>query len=160
MAFLLPGGGAQYTGMGAELYRGCAPYRDVVDHCAGILRPVLGRDLRDTLFGSGTTDPGVLGLLSVVVTEYALATVLMERGARPDAMIGHSVGEYTAACLAGVMDLEDMLPLVAERARLMVAAGGATVSVALGEAELRHAADRRPLAQRGERTGRLHGRGQ
>ncbi|MFM9699946.1 type I polyketide synthase [Streptomyces europaeiscabiei] len=137
MAFLLPGGGAQYTGMGAELYRGCAPYRDVVDHCAGILRPVLGRDLRDTLFGSGTTDPGVLGLLSVVVTEYALATVLMERGARPDAMIGHSVGEYTAACLAGVMDLEDMLPLVAERARLMVAAGGATVSVALGEAELR-----------------------
>ncbi|MPY58312.1 type I polyketide synthase [Streptomyces spongiae] len=137
VAFLLPGGGAQYTGMGAELYRGCAPYRDVVDHCAGVLLPVLGQDLRDTLFGSGTTDPGVLGLLSVVVTEYALATVLMERGARPDALIGHSLGEYTAACLAGVMDLQDMLPLVAERARLMVAAGGATVSVALGEEELR-----------------------
>ncbi|MFJ9153074.1 type I polyketide synthase [Streptomyces sp. NPDC102270] len=137
VAFLLPGGGAQYTGMGAELYRDCAGYRDVVDHCAAVLRPVLGRDLRDTLFGSDTTDPGVLGLLSVVVTEYALATVLMQRGARPDAMIGHSLGEYTAACLAGVMDLEEMLPLVAERARLMVAAGGATVSVALGEDELR-----------------------
>ncbi|UUU26914.1 type I polyketide synthase [Streptomyces sp. DSM 40750] len=137
VAFLLPGGGAQYTGMGAELYRDCAPYRDVVDHCAGVLRPVLGRDLRDTLFGAGTTDAGVPGLLSVVVTEYALATVLMERGVRPDALLGHSLGEYTAACLAGVMDLEDMLPLVAERARLMVAAGGATVSVALGEEELR-----------------------
>jgi acyl transferase domain-containing protein/thioesterase domain-containing protein len=137
VAFLLPGGGAQYTGMGAELYRGCAPYRDVVDHCAGILRPVLGRDLRDTLFNSGTADAGVRGLLSVVVTEYALATVLMERGVRPDAMIGHSLGEYTAACLAGVMSLEEMLPLVAERGRLMVAAGGATVSVALEEARLR-----------------------
>ncbi|MEI5519541.1 beta-ketoacyl synthase N-terminal-like domain-containing protein [Streptomyces brasiliscabiei] len=136
-AFLLPGGGAHHPGMGAELYRSCAPYRDVVDHCAGILRPVLGRDLRESMYGSDTADPGVLGLLSVVVTEYALATVLMERGVRPDALIGHSLGEFTAACLAGVMELEDMLPLVAERARLMVAAGGATVSVALGEEELR-----------------------
>ncbi|MFE7898204.1 type I polyketide synthase [Streptomyces sp. NPDC057424] len=137
LAFLLPGGGAHYPGMGAELYRGCAPYRDVVDHCTGLLRPVLGLDLQDTLFGAGTADDGVPGLLSVVVTEYALATVLMERGVRPDALIGHSLGEYTAACLAGVMDLEEMLPLVAERGRLSVTAGGATVSVALGEERLR-----------------------
>ncbi|NEA98888.1 type I polyketide synthase [Streptomyces sp. SID13726] len=137
VAFLLPGGGVHYPGMGAELYEECAPYRAVVDRCAGILRPVLGRDLREVLFGAGTADSDVPGLLSVVVTEYALATVLMERGVRPDALIGHSLGEYTAACLAGVMDLEDMLLLVAERGRLMVTTRGATVSVALGEAEVR-----------------------
>ncbi|MCX5214400.1 acyltransferase domain-containing protein [Kitasatospora sp. NBC_00240] len=136
VAFLLPGGGTQYVGMGAQLYRDFPDYRDAVDTCARILRPVLGRDLRTALYER--TDPGSAdAFLSLVVTEYATATLMIGRGVRPDAFIGHSLGEYTAACLAGVMSLEEMLPLVAERIRLIASAGGATVSVDLGEAELR-----------------------
>ncbi|MFD0385486.1 acyltransferase domain-containing protein [Streptomyces stramineus] len=136
VAFLLPGGGTQYAGMGAQLYATDPDYRDAVDTCARILRPVLGHDLRTALYarpGLGDVD----GFLSLVVTEYALATMLMRRGVRPDALIGHSLGEYTAACLAGVISLEEMLPLVAERLRLIVSAGGSTLGVALGEGELR-----------------------
>ncbi|MDH6130790.1 phthiocerol/phenolphthiocerol synthesis type-I polyketide synthase E [Kitasatospora sp. MAA4] len=136
VAFLLPGGGTQYIGMGAQLYRDQPLYRATVDRCAAILRPVLGRDLRTALYEH--VEPGsVDAFLALVVTEYALATVLIERGVRPDALIGHSLGEYTAATLAGVMSLEEMLPLIAERIRLIASAGGATVSVALGEADLR-----------------------
>ncbi|MFF9158804.1 type I polyketide synthase [Streptomyces longwoodensis] len=129
VAFLLPGGGTQYPGMGAELYRENAVYRDTVDECARILRPVLGGDLRATLVERGPGDD-TDAFLGLVVTEYALARTLMEAGVRPDALIGHSLGEYTAACLAGVMDLEEMLPLVTERIRLISSAGGATTGVA------------------------------
>ncbi|WP_330319719.1 acyltransferase domain-containing protein [Streptomyces clavifer] len=129
VAFLLPGGGTQYPGMGAELYRDHDVYRDTVDACARILRPVLGADLRDTMFDRRPTDD-TAAFLALVVTEYALARTLMAAGVRPDALIGHSLGEYTAACLAGVIDLDEMLPLVTERIRLIRAAGGATVGVA------------------------------
>ncbi|GAA2264406.1 hypothetical protein GCM10010145_44450 [Streptomyces ruber] len=129
VAFLLPGGGTQYPGMGAELYRGHGVYRDVVDECARILRPALGADVRDALFEQPEPE-NTAAFMSLVVTEYALARTLMEAGVRPDALIGHSLGEYTAACLAGVLDLEDMLPLVTERMRLIASAGGATVGVA------------------------------
>ncbi|MYS31709.1 acyltransferase domain-containing protein, partial [Streptomyces sp. SID7804] len=129
VAFLLPGGGTQYAGMGAGLYQDHAVYRDTVDECARILRPALGTDLRTALFEQ--QHPGdTAAFLGLVVTEYALARTLMEAGVRPDALIGHSLGEYTAACLAGVIDLEDMLPLVTERIRLIASAGGATVGVA------------------------------
>jgi acyl transferase domain-containing protein/thioesterase domain-containing protein len=129
VAFLMPGGGTQYVGMGRELYHNGGVYRDVVDHCAGILRRATGEDLRTALFDRA--EPGsTSALLALVVTEYALARTLMESGVRPDALIGHSLGEYTAACLAGVMDLDEMLPLVAERIRLIASAGGATVGVA------------------------------
>ncbi|MEU6391697.1 beta-ketoacyl synthase N-terminal-like domain-containing protein [Streptomyces sp. NPDC046939] len=129
VAFLLPGGGTQYPGMGAELYRDHAVYRDIIDECAGILRPVLGGDLRTTLFDDPEPDSTAL-FAGLVATEYALARTLMEEGVRPDALIGHSLGEYTAACLAGVMDLDAMLPLITERIRLIASAGGATVGVA------------------------------
>ncbi|MGA4965770.1 type I polyketide synthase [Streptomyces pseudogriseolus] len=129
VAFLFPGGGTQYVGMGEELYRDHDVYRDAVDRCARILRPVLGRDLRTVLFEEADPE-GTATLLALVVTEYATARTLMESGVRPDALIGHSLGEYTAACLAGVMELEEMLPLVAERIRLIKSAGGATVGVA------------------------------
>ncbi|MDO0924341.1 beta-ketoacyl synthase N-terminal-like domain-containing protein [Streptomyces sp. TG1A-8] len=129
VAFLLPGGGAQYPGMGAELYRDNDVYRDTVDRCARILRPALGSDVRTALFEEAEPD-STSSFLTLVVTEYALARTLMESGVRPDALIGHSLGEYTAACLAGVIDLDDMLPLVTERMRLISSAGGATVGVA------------------------------
>ncbi len=136
VAFLLPGGGTQYPGMGKELYRDHAVYRDTVDECARILRPVLGTDLRTALFEEQRPDD-LSAFLGLVVTEYALARTLMESGVRPDALIGHSLGEYTAACLAGVIDLADMLPLVTERIRLISSAGGATVGVAAPAEEIR-----------------------
>ncbi|MEV6808768.1 beta-ketoacyl synthase N-terminal-like domain-containing protein [Streptomyces sp. NPDC051132] len=129
VAFLLPGGGTQYPGMGAGLYREYDVYRDTVDTCARILRPALGGDVREALLERREAD-GTTMFLALVVTEYALARTLMAAGVRPDALIGHSLGEYTAACLAGVLDLEEMLPLVTERARLITSAGGATVGVA------------------------------
>ncbi|NSL43308.1 acyltransferase domain-containing protein, partial [Streptomyces sp. 8P21H-1] len=136
VAFLLPGGGTQYPGMGAELYRDHAVYRDTVDECARILRPALGADVRTALFEDRRPDD-TAAFLGLVVTEYALARTLMEQGVRPDALIGHSLGEYTAACLAGVVDLEDMLPLVTERIRLISSAGGATVGVAAPAEDVR-----------------------
>ncbi|MGW5652769.1 type I polyketide synthase [Streptomyces humi] len=129
VAFLLPGGGTQYPGMGAGLYRAHAGYRDIVDDCARILRSATGTDVRDVLF-ERRTDDTTSTLLLLVVTEYALARTLMTAGVRPDALIGHSLGEYTAACLAGVFPPDDMLPLVAERLRLIGTAGGASVGVA------------------------------
>ncbi|MFF9286508.1 type I polyketide synthase [Streptomyces griseosporeus] len=136
VAFLLPGGGTQYPGMGAELYRDHTVYRDTVDECARILRPVLGTDVRTALFEERRPDD-TAAFLGLVVTEYALARTLIASGVRPDALIGHSLGEYTAACLAGVIDLADMLPLVTERIRLISSAGGATVGVAAPAEEIR-----------------------
>ena len=135
VAFLFSGGGTQYPGMGAGLYRELPVYRDAFDRCADILRPVLGRDLHTAL--DDRSEPvGTDIFLALVATEYALATALMAQGVRPTALIGHSLGEYTAACLAGVLTLEEMLLLVAERVRLIASAGGATTGVVLGEAEL------------------------
>jgi phthiocerol/phenolphthiocerol synthesis type-I polyketide synthase E len=135
VAFLLPGGGTQYVGMGAELYRDDPAYREAVDRCAAVLKPVLGHDIRDTLHEQA--DPfSVESFLALAVIEYSLASSLAASGVRPSALIGHSLGEYVAACLAGVMTLEEMLPLLATRVRLLISAGGATVSVALPERDL------------------------
>ncbi|MFI1769171.1 type I polyketide synthase [Streptomyces sp. NPDC020800] len=135
VAFLLPGGGTQYVGMGSGLYHNSDVYRDAVDRCARALHPVTGGDLRTAMFER--VEPGSINaFLTLVVTEYALAHTLMEQGVRPDALIGHSLGEYTAACLAGVMDLEEMLTAVAERLRLIADCGGATVGVAAGADDL------------------------
>ncbi|OSP41958.1 beta-ketoacyl synthase, partial [Streptomyces sp. 13-12-16] len=152
VAFLLPGGGTQYPGMGKDLYRDHTVYRDTVDECARILRPVLGADLRTALFEQRRPDD-TSAFLGLVVTEYALARTLMESGVRPDALIGHSLGEYTAACLAGVIDLADMLPLVTERIRLIGSAGGATVGVAAP------AEDVRPLLDAGLSLAAVNGPG-
>ncbi|MEU9210282.1 beta-ketoacyl synthase N-terminal-like domain-containing protein [Streptomyces sp. NPDC048415] len=136
VAFLLPGGGTQYVGMGAGLYHALPVYRDAIDTCARILRPHIGHDLRTDLYER--TAPGSPeAFVALVATQYALASTLLEHGVRPAALIGHSLGEYTAACLAGTLSLEEMLPLVAARVRLIIAAGGATTGVALGEEEVR-----------------------
>ncbi|ARP74582.1 type I polyketide synthase [Streptomyces pluripotens] len=135
VVFLLPGGGTQYVGMGAGLYRDQEVYRDAVDQCARVLRPVTGGDLRTALF-ERVEPASTEAFLALLVTEYALARTLMAAGVHPDALIGHSLGEYTAACLAGVMELDEMLPVVAERIRLISACGGATVGVAAPAADL------------------------
>ncbi|MHC8560700.1 acyltransferase domain-containing protein [Streptomyces albidoflavus] len=117
VAFLLPGGGTQYVGMGSRL-TGRTTSTGTPWTTARPPAACLGSDLRTALFEE--VEPGsTAAFMALFVTEYALARTLMEEGVRPDALIGHSLGEYTAACLAGVMEIDEALPVVAERIRLI-----------------------------------------
>jgi amino acid adenylation domain-containing protein len=145
VVFMFSGQGAQYPNMGLGLYRTEAVFREAVDRCCKRLEKALGLDLRDVLFpAEGGFERAVerlrrteLAQPALFVIEYAMARLWMSLGVRPAAMIGHSIGEYAAACLAGVMSLEDALDLVAERGRLMgQLTAGAMLAVGLGEAEL------------------------
>ena len=145
VAFLFPGQGAQHVRMAAGVYAAEPVFRDALDECAEVLRPELGFDLRGVLFPpAGEEDAAAERLGRTAVTqpalfavEYALARLWTSWGVRPDAMLGHSVGEFVAACLAGVFSLDDALRLVAARGRLMQAcAPGSMLAVFLPEAEL------------------------
>ncbi len=147
LAFLFPGQGSQYPGMGGGLYRAEPAFRREVDACADFLLPLLGLDLRNVMFAAeAAAAPGEaaarlaatdLAQPALFTVELALARLWDQWGVRPAVMLGHSVGEYVAACLAGVFSREDALRLVAERGRIMAAQpGGAMLAVALGEAEL------------------------
>ncbi|MGV9214022.1 type I polyketide synthase [Micromonospora sp. RB23] len=144
VALLFPGQGAQYAGMGRTLYRTEPVYRAAFDRCADLLRPHLDVDLRTLLCPPGEQVPAAPELDETRLTqpalfavEYALAELLRHRGVRPVAMAGHSLGEYVAACLAGVFTLPDALATVAVRGRLMQAqAPGSMLSVALGVDEV------------------------
>lgn len=121
VAFLFPGQGSQHPGMGRTLYRDNGIYRDIVDYCAERLQRHLGLDIRDVLHGG---DADILRSTRIAqpalfVCSYALARAWDVRGVRPAAMIGHSIGEYTAATLAGVFELDDALTIVAARGQLM-----------------------------------------
>ncbi|MFT3724661.1 MAG: SDR family NAD(P)-dependent oxidoreductase [Hyphomonadaceae bacterium] len=144
--FMFPGGGAQYAGMGRELYEQEDVYRDAVDSCLDIINPALGLDLRSLMYpdaanvvsATRTLERPSLTLPSLFATEYALGRLFQSWGATPQALIGHSVGEYAAACLAGVVSLEDALKLVTMRGRLFeVVQRGGMLSVQLSEQELR-----------------------
>ncbi|MCC6606154.1 MAG: SDR family oxidoreductase [Anaerolineae bacterium] len=127
VAFLFPGQGAQYVQMSADLYQAEPVFREQVDHCAELLEPHLGLDLRTILFPEATQTEVATAQLqqtaftqpALFVIEYALAQLWQSWGIRPQAMLGHSIGEYVAACLAGVFSLETALALVAARGRFM-----------------------------------------
>jgi acyl transferase domain-containing protein/acyl carrier protein len=142
VAFMFTGQGSQYPGMGAELYEHEPVFRHHVDKCCELLLPQLGRDLRDIIYSRHSGASQLLAETSITqpslfVVEYALAQLLMTWGIQPVATVGHSIGEYVAACLAGVFSLEDALKLVAERGRLMQQMpGGAMLSVRMSEAEV------------------------
>lgn len=146
VAFLFPGQGAQHVHMAAELYQQEATFREWVDHCAQLLQPQLGLDLRELLYPcSEEAEATQLRLQNTAIAqpalfviEYALARLWMSWGVQPSAMLGHSLGEYVAACLAEVFSLEDALLLVAERGRLMqTCAPGLMLTVPLGEQEVK-----------------------
>ncbi|HYO54459.1 type I polyketide synthase, partial [Archangium sp.] len=146
VVFLFPGQGAQYVGMGRGLYETEPVFRQHVDECCERLVPSLGLDLREILYAPeerGEEASQKLMQTSIAqpvlfVIEYALARLWMSMGMEPEAMIGHSLGEYVAACVAGVFSLEDALQLVAYRGQLMQKLpGGAMVSIHLPEKEVR-----------------------
>ncbi|OJF15094.1 type I polyketide synthase [Couchioplanes caeruleus] len=122
VVFLFPGQGAEVPAMSRDLYDRYPSFRDDLDHGARLLEPVLRWDLRDVLVG---TDPeGIVHRTDVTqpalaLHELALGRLLMSWGVRPAALIGHSVGEFAAAALAGEMAADDMLRLVATRGALM-----------------------------------------
>jgi acyl transferase domain-containing protein len=138
VAFLLPGQGSQHPGMGAGLYAEYATFRREVDRCVRLLAPPLGDAVR-ALFtpdGAGVSADALaqteLTQPAIFVLEYALARTLTHWGVRPAALLGHSLGEYVAACLAGVLSLADALRLVVARGRLMQGmAPGGMLAVAL-----------------------------
>jgi acyl transferase domain-containing protein len=146
VAFMFPGGGAQYPNMGLETYRTQTVYREEVDLCASLLRPLLGLDLHDLLYPDENELEEArhqltqthLALPALFVTEYALARLWISWGIHPSALIGHSLGEYVAACLAGVFTLPDALALTVRRARLLGGAAGTgkMLGVVLPEANL------------------------
>jgi amino acid adenylation domain-containing protein len=146
VVFMFPGQGAQYAGMGRELYEHEPVFRAEVDRCAQLLEPLLGLDLRHMLFPSPEQTEAATQQLNqtwltqpaLFVIEYALAQLWQSWGVRPAALIGHSIGEYVAATLAGVFALEDALALVVARGRLIQSCPtGAMLSVTLPEDALR-----------------------
>ncbi len=152
VAFMFSGQGAQYVNMGLELYQVEPSFQEQVDLCSEILIPHLEFDLRHILYPSQlqqTTDNGQLTINhtaiaqpALFVFEYALARLWMEWRVRPKAMIGHSIGEYVAACLAGVFSLEDALSLVAARGQMMQqVSGGAMLAVLLPEKDVQSMLD-------------------
>jgi acyl transferase domain-containing protein/acyl carrier protein len=146
IAFMFTGQGAQSLGMGSELYRTERAYRVRADECLERLDSPLESQLRLLLFGDAAPTSEHAARLqdtevaqpALFVTEYALSGLLSSWGIRPDLLIGHSIGEYVAACLAGVFSLDDAVRLVAARGRLMQRMPvGRMLSVACSADELR-----------------------
>jgi len=145
--FMFSGQGSQYVNMGLELYQTEAVFREQVDYCAKFLHSYLGLDLRTVLYpNKGQKLETVTQQLkqtaitqpALFVIEYALAQLWITWGIQPKAMIGHSIGEYVAACLAEVFTLEEALKLVATRGRLMQSVSpGIMLAVPLSEPEIR-----------------------
>jgi amino acid adenylation domain-containing protein len=167
IVFMFPGQGAQYVNMGRGLYQSQPVFRREMDRCFEILKSLMGYDIKEILYphpdgGGGSPCPPKdcarsrgqgdhresplqsdqinqtrIAQPLLFAFEYALTRLLMEWGIEPGGIIGHSIGEYTAACLAGVFSLEDALKLVVLRGALMQQISrGAMLSVPLGEEEV------------------------
>ncbi|MEH2349579.1 MAG: SDR family NAD(P)-dependent oxidoreductase [Nostoc sp.] len=125
--FMFSGQGAQYANMARELYEVEPVFAQHVDTCAEILEAYLNLDIRSLLYpkeedieiAAKQLQQTALTQPALFVIEYALAQLLISWGIHPQAMIGHSIGEYVAAAIAGVFSLEDALLIVAKRGQLM-----------------------------------------
>lgn len=143
VCFAFPGQGAQHASMVRGLYESEAVFRATFDRCANLFARDIRHDLRDVIFSpeyaSGELlQQTLLAQPALFACEYSLAVLWERHGVRPAAMIGHSIGEYVAACLAEVMTLEDAASIVAMRAKLMQSLpGGAMLVVHMSEHEAR-----------------------
>lgn len=145
VVFMFPGGGAQYVNMALGIYKSEPVFRQEVDRCVSLLGTEIRTLVRDSLYpreGAAEETSGALrrpsvGLPALFAIEYAMAKLCMSWGVDPRALIGHSLGEYTAACLSGIFRLEDTVELVALRGRLFEQLRkGAMLSVSEGEQNL------------------------
>ena len=145
VVLMFPGGGAQYVNMGLGLYQSEKVFRREVDRCSEILKEEMGYDIRECLYPGSCEEEARrlmrrtrVGLPALFAVEYAMAKQLESWGIKCEAMIGHSLGEYVAACLAGVFRLEDALKIVRVRGELFEELPrGGMVSVEAGEEEVR-----------------------
>ncbi|MBU1169058.1 MAG: SDR family NAD(P)-dependent oxidoreductase [Proteobacteria bacterium] len=164
LTFMFPGLGDHYPGMGTRLYQTEKTFHDIIDRCCNYVQPLLDRDLKEILFAKEhpvepldnpqtaftplfkpkekvpdhILDRALFAHPAVFTVEYAMARLWMDKGVRPQAMIGLSLGEYTAACLAGVLSLEDTLRILVKRAQLIeTLPQGAMLATLLSEEELR-----------------------
>lgn len=124
VVFMFPGQGSQYVNMGLELYSAEPVFKEEVDHCFDILARLGHLNLKEILYPESNEHSARLYQTAftqpiLFIIEYALAKLLMSWGIKPDAMIGHSIGELVAACLSGVFTLEDALFLIYHRGQLM-----------------------------------------
>lgn len=144
IAFLFTGQGAQYPGMAAGLYQSAPAFRAAFDRCDAVLVPLLGASLRDTVLhskdGAALARTG-LAQPALFAVEFALAEMFRSVGITPAAVVGHSVGELVAACVAGAIDLPDALRLVTKRGLLMqgLPAGGAMAAIFASEGRVTEA---------------------
>lgn len=146
VVFMFPGGGAQYPNMSRGLYQTQVFFKEQVDNCLEILEKRHGLKIREILFPKASAteqekaiEEPLVALTALFTIEYATAQLWQHWGIQPSQLIGHSMGEYTAACLAGVMSLEDALGLVAVRGRLFetLEGNGCMLSVPLTEEDTR-----------------------
>jgi amino acid adenylation domain-containing protein len=143
--FMFSGLGSQYVNMGLGLYQGEEVFRREIDRCSDILEPLLGCDVIEILYPADNFEEAEQHLDNMIYSgpikfmfDYSLAKLLISWGICPGAMIGHSFGEYVAACLSGVFSLEDALKLVVLRGQLLEKAPeGAMLSVPLSEDQVK-----------------------
>ena len=119
IAYLFTGQGSQYANMGVGLYKTQPAFKAAVDRCAKLLEPYLDRSLLEIFRSSSLLNQTIYTQPAIFVLEYALAQMWLDWGIQPSALIGHSIGEYVAATVAGVFDLADALKLIVTRGKLM-----------------------------------------
>ncbi|MFZ1615925.1 MAG: amino acid adenylation domain-containing protein, partial [Flavobacteriales bacterium] len=145
VVFMFPGQGSQYVGMGRDLYAAEPVFAQHFDQCCTLFKQALGTDLKAIIFPPKGKEKAAVELLkqtentqaALFTVQYSLAKLWMHWGVVPEALMGHSIGEFAAACLAGVFSLEDAVTLVSQRGSMMQALpSGSMLSVRASEEEV------------------------